>query len=254
MKLGVSSLSITSHFSVADFSPGTTSITDQKREKKREREIIQFTLFLLALRRVFLCQQSFWRGKFLACTSRNPEICRFVLDGTMAMIFLRKEWEYKDLADVSACACYGDTSWETNAFEVAPASTATRFRRTCCQLVSSLRDIPGIFPGSEYTYSGAGGVCRLARARRPSSLAESFTRFLALSHFRLPTLPSRVAVSTPLSERDDYDDTDSISTTHCRAKKSAFEPQTVYFSMEHKIDSPHIRRTFSSNLGSQSDE
>lgn len=101
----------------------------------------------------------------------------------MAMIFLRKEWEYKDLSDVSAYACYGDTSWETNAFEVAPASTATRFRRTCCQLVSSLWDIPGIFPGSEYTYSGASGVRRLARARRPPSLAESFTRFLALSHF-----------------------------------------------------------------------
>lgn len=62
--------------------------------------------------------------------------------------------------------------------------------RTCCQLVSPLRDIPGIFPGSEYTYTyyGAGLFARsLARSAR---VPLRVLRDSSLCHtFRLPTLP-----------------------------------------------------------------
>lgn len=59
--------------------------------------------------------------------------------------------------------------------------------RTCCQLVSPLRDILGIFPGSEYTYTFTAPACSLARsARVPLRVLRDST----LCHtFRLPTLP-----------------------------------------------------------------
>jgi len=86
--------------------------------------------------------------------------------------------EYKDLSDVSACACYSDTSWETNAFEVASRSTATRFRENVLSARSFPAGYPGYFPRI-WIHVLQTPTCSCSAP----SLAESFTRFLALSHF-----------------------------------------------------------------------
>jgi len=184
--------------------------------------------------------------------SQSPEICSFATKTfERTMIFLRKEWSIKIslgrfrvlrrhvLRDKRLWSC---TSIDSNSIP---------------KNVLSARSFPAGYPGyfpriwiHVLRRRRSAPTCSCPAPPLPlPSFAESFTRFLALSHFSVTNFArgGRVAVSTPLSEHDDYDDTDSISVTHCRAKESSFEPQTVYFSMEYKIDS-HIRTARSEKL------
>jgi len=128
-------------------------------------------------------------------------------------------------------ACYGDASWETNAFEVASTSTATRFRERVVSSFLPCGDISDIFPGFEYTYSGR-------PACSPSRVPLRVLRDSSLCHtFRLPTLPGGKSLYRHLWERGS---TMTPIRFHERivARKSPPPSRRQYIFPRNKID-PH---------------
>lgn len=84
---------------------------------------------------------------------------------------------------------YGDTSWETNAFEVASASTATRFRE---RVVSSFLPcgISRVFSQDLNTRIPTTAPGLIRSLARPAWVPLRVLRDSSLCHtFRLPTLP-----------------------------------------------------------------